>query len=228
MATYVMVAGGWAGGWAWKEVASRLRAAGHEIYTPTCTGLGEREHLAHPGIDLDTHITDIANVFRYEYLWDTILVGWSYGGMVTTGVAERLPERLRHLVYLDAWVPRDGEAQLDLFTDAATRRAMREGLLAQGIWRVPHGPPDAPRRVAHPLRTSLQPLAVRNPEAAAVPRTFIRCTGFKGGPFVEAIERSYGRAREAGWRCRELPTGHCALWTMPAETAALLLEVAAL
>ena len=116
---------------------------------------------------------------------------------------------------------------MDVYTHAAGWRAYYEGLLAKGIWRTPHDPPDAPRRVDHPIGTSLQPYTVRNPEAAAIPRTSIRCTENKGIPVLEAIERSYGRAREAGWRCRELPTGHCALWTMPEETARLFLEVAA-
>ena len=107
MATFVLVHGGWAGGWQWREVASLLRAAGHDVFTPTLTGLGERVHLASPDVGLDTHIQDILMVLEYEELRDVILVGYSYSGMVITGVAERAPERLAHLVYLDAYVPRE-------------------------------------------------------------------------------------------------------------------------
>ena len=98
MATYVLVHGGWDGGWAWRDVARELQAAGHEAFTPTLTGSGERVHLASPEVDLDTHVLDVANVLIYEDLHDVILVGSSSGGMVTTGVAERVPERISHLI----------------------------------------------------------------------------------------------------------------------------------
>ena len=225
--TYVLVPGGWCGGWAWKDVARLLRQAGHEVYTPTLTGLGEREHLAHPDIDLDTHILDIANVLRYEGLWNVILVGWSYGGMVITGLAERMSERLNHLVYLDAYVPRDGEALADLRGDAEAYRTTLEDMLSKGTWGLPHDPPDALNRVAHPIKTLLQPLARRDQRAAEIPRTFICCTEKDmTSPGLRAVTLSARRAREAGWRYRELPTGHTCVWTMPTETAQLLLEVA--
>ena len=95
MATYVLVHGGWDGGWAWRGVARALRASGDEVFTPTLTGSGERVHLASPEVGLDTHIEDVANVLRYEALREVVLVGLSYGGMVITGVAERAPERIR-------------------------------------------------------------------------------------------------------------------------------------
>src|SRR5688500_20382835 len=107
MATFVLVPGGWSGGWAWNKLTPYMRAAGHDVYTPTPTGLGERVHLAHPDIDLDTHITDVVNVLAFEDLRDVILLGWSYGGMVISGVADRAAERLAQLVYFDAVVPTD-------------------------------------------------------------------------------------------------------------------------
>ena len=119
MATFVLVHGGWAGGWQWREVAGLLRAAGHEVFTPTLTGLGERVHLANPDIGLDTHIQDILMVLEYEELRDVILVGYSYSGMVITGVAELAPERISQLIYLDAFVPQDGQSMLD---NAGARR----------------------------------------------------------------------------------------------------------
>ena len=125
MATYVLVHGAWHGGWCWQRVTPLLRAAGHEVLTPTLTGLGERSHLANSAIDLNTHIQDVVNVLEYEDLRKVILVGHSYGGMVITGVSERVPERLTHLVYLDAFVPRDGQSLLG-FVGEPLRTAIQE------------------------------------------------------------------------------------------------------
>ena len=108
MATFVLVQGSLHGGWCWKRVVPRLRSAGHDVFTPTLSGLGERVHLAHPGIDLDTHIQDVLGVLEYENLHDVVLVGHSYGTMVITGAADRLPGRIAHLVYLDGVMARDG------------------------------------------------------------------------------------------------------------------------
>ncbi|HKG49425.1 MAG TPA: alpha/beta fold hydrolase [Actinomycetales bacterium] len=113
MSSFVLVHGAWGGGWAWKKVIPLLRAAGHEVHAATATGLGDRVHLAGPAVDLDTHITDVVNVLAFEDLTEVTLVGWSYGGMIITGVAERVPERLAQLVYLDALVPADGETSYD-------------------------------------------------------------------------------------------------------------------
>jgi len=110
MATYVLVHGGAHGGWCYGKVTPLLRDAGHQAYAPTLTGVGERSHLLHRGVDLDLHITDIVNLLHYEDLREVILVGHSYGGMVITGVADRAAERIRHLVYLDAALPEDGES----------------------------------------------------------------------------------------------------------------------
>src|SRR5713101_2147973 len=107
--TFVLVHGAWHGGWCWRRVSDRLRKAGHQVFTPTLTGLGERSHLARPDIGIDTHIEDVAKVFELEDLNDVILVGHSYGGMIITGAAEKVVDRLRHLVYLDAMVPQDGQ-----------------------------------------------------------------------------------------------------------------------
>src|SRR5262245_35460676 len=113
MATFILVPGGWCGGWAWRWVTPHLSHAGHKTYPITLTGLGERRHLAHPEIDLNTHIQDVMNVIEYEDLNNCILVGWSYGGPVITGVADRLSARIQHLIYLDAPRPKDGEALAD-------------------------------------------------------------------------------------------------------------------
>src|SRR3954454_14928765 len=152
MATFVLIAGAWQGGWCWQRVSPRLRAAGHEVYTPTLTGLGERVHLVRPDVTLETHVTDILNVLRFEDLGDVTLVGHSYGGMVITGVADRAPDRVSRLVYLDALVPNDGESLHDLNSPA--RRAEHiEGARASGAgWLIPGHNPDA-GDVPQPLST---------------------------------------------------------------------------
>ena len=124
METYVYSPGMTSGGFWMKPVAQRLRKAGHEIYTLTLTGLGERSHLLTRDIDLDTHIQDVLNVLEFEDLDDVILVGKSYSGMVITGVAEAMPERIKHLVYLDAFVPQDGQSLADIVGEAIMSELM--------------------------------------------------------------------------------------------------------
>ncbi|MGZ0244868.1 MAG: alpha/beta fold hydrolase, partial [Alphaproteobacteria bacterium] len=110
MASFVLVHGAWHGGWCWRDVRRVLEEHGHTVFTPTLTGLGERSHLLSPDIDLETHIADVINLLVWEELNDVILVGHSYGGMVITGVADQAKDRLRHIVYLDAFLPADGES----------------------------------------------------------------------------------------------------------------------
>src|SRR3954447_13215918 len=112
--TFVIVHGGWAGGWYFQPVARLLRGAGHEVFTPTLTGIGERSHLMSRDIDLNTHIQDVVNVLEFEDLRDVILVGYSYGGMIVTAVADRVPERISQVIFLDAFLPKNGEALVDL------------------------------------------------------------------------------------------------------------------
>ena len=182
MATFVLVPAAWCGGWCWNKVAPLLRAAGHDVYAPTLTGLGERVHLAHPGIDLDTHVTDVVNVLVFEDLTDVTLVGWSYGGMVVTGVADRAPERLAQLVYLDSVVPEDGQSLYDAAEDdGSMRAAYQERIAAAGTpgflpfraegleARVPDEADRAwmlARIVPHPIATFEQPIRLRNPAGA--------------------------------------------------------------
>jgi pimeloyl-ACP methyl ester carboxylesterase len=226
MATYVLLPGAWSGGWQWRTVARLLQADRHEVFTPTLTGLGERVHLASPSVDFATHVEDVVNVLIYEDLHDAILVGFSYSGLVATAVAERVPERLAHLVYLDAFVPQDGQSLMDMIGPEAA--AHFEDIAAErgDGWRIPHDPPDAPRRTAQPLRTFQDPVAVRNPDALTLPRTYIFCTNKAGtGDGGAGITASAVRARDAGWRYHELPTTHVAMETMPRELADLLLDL---
>ena len=237
MATFVLVHGAWHGGWCWKKVSPLLRAAGHEVYTPTLTGLGERVHLASLDIDLSTHIQDVVNVLEYEDLQEVMLVGHSYAGAVIPGVADRVAPRVTHLIYVDAVVLHDGEALFDLWSDrgaAALERARVEG----DGWRGPIPAEDTliawagtadlawltRHLTPHPAKTCQEPLRLTNPAAADIPATFIYCDPDHrppGGWKVEAIRR----AQAAGWRYRELATGHDAMVTMPRELADLFLEV---
>jgi len=228
MATYVLVHGGFWGSWCWKQVARLLRAAGHDTYAPSLTGIGERVHLASPAVTLDTHVLDVCGSLKYEELQDVVLVGWSYGGMVITGVAERMPERIAHLVFLDAFAPRDGESCSSMAGPDWTRAVVEQVRDLGDGWRylgpsaavtnATPAPPDVSngRGSPHFLQTFLQPLTVRSSAAAAIPRSFIRCTkrGWPSGVWFDAtqamLDRCATAARDAGWGYYELPTDHSA------------------
>jgi pimeloyl-ACP methyl ester carboxylesterase len=228
LATFVLVAGAWSGGYRWRAIAQRLRAAGHEVYTPTLTGLGERVHLLSRDVDLDTHVLDVANVLEYEELTDVVLVGHSYAGMVITGVADRVPERLAHLVYIEAPVPRDGESQTDN-ADLTAQPALEELVRREGdgwlvpVPRRPDGPPVGSRLTPQPFATMTQKLRLANGHAtAALPKTYVFCTATT---YVE-WRRAYLEDRIGGpeWRLVELPTTHAPMETMPERVVAVLLE----
>jgi pimeloyl-ACP methyl ester carboxylesterase len=247
MATFVLVHGAWHGGWCWKHVVPFLTAAGHSVWTPTLTGLGERAHLAGPEINLTTHLQDVVNLLRYEGLLDVILVGHSYGGMVITGVAEQVPERIAHLVYLDAFVPGHGQCVMDL-TAAPTRDEWRARVQSEGVgwqllsmrpgpwgpfleetWRITEPAVRAwmgERLVPQPIQTMEEPLIVANPATGAIPRCYIRCMipGGAGGPFANTAAKA--KQPGSGWRYFELQTAHAAMVTMPSELAKLLIEIA--
>jgi len=229
MATYVLVHGGWDGGWAWRGVARELQAAGHEVFRPTLTGSGERVHLASRDVDLETHVQDIVDLLRYEDLHDVILVGISYAGMVITGVAERTPERIGHLIYLDAWVPEDGQSLLDLIgPEVAAGFAQAAQAYGDG-WRLPHDPPDADRRTDFLLKVLQQPLRIANPDAVRLKRTFVLfSTGTPTGSWgwlAALMQRTAARVRQEGWNVREMPFDHWPVLDRPREVAQLLLEL---
>jgi pimeloyl-ACP methyl ester carboxylesterase len=234
--TYVLVHPAWHGGWCWKK--------GHDVYTPTLTGLGERSHLAHPDVGLETHIQDILNVLKYEDLSDVILVGHSSSGVVITGVADRTPERIAHLVYLDAFVPENGQSMMDIVPrHIAPRHEARVQSEGQG-WLLPSfdaGPwdtfvrdawgvtDDADRRwmVARlgptPFKHFKDRVQRTNAAAQKLPRTYIRCLLWRNPMFDQYAET----ARKGGvWRYREMATSHEPFVTAPREVAKLLLEIA--
>jgi len=244
MAIYVLVHGGWHGPWCWDKVAPLLRAAGHQVYAPTLTGLGESAHLLTPAIGLDTHIQDVVGLLEKDDLRQVILVGHSYSGIVITGAADRAPDRIRSLVYIDAVVPQDGQSLADIgpfVINALRREANKHG----DGWRVPpprerpaflgglYGITEEPdlsmvrsKVTAQPLKTFTQPLHMTHQEAvSAIPHTFIQTTG--GGPIYSLMRRIFMRVpHEPGWRIRQIKTGHDAMITAPRELADLLLELA--
>ena len=234
MATFVIVHGAWGGGWAWRRtVAPLLREAGHEVFTPTLTGLGERVHLARPETDLDTHIQDVVNLLVWEDLREVVLVGHSYGGMVITGVADRAGERLQHLIYLDALVPADGQSLADLVGGGAQVRQEAEARLTGDGWRLTPGPvsPDLspemrawvePRRAAQPIRTFTQPIALTGGQGKALPRVYVLCTAPADNVFARIAA---GLRDDPAWRVEEFATGHNLHYTMAREVADLLLGV---
>lgn len=227
MATYVLVHGSFHGGWCWQRVASLLREAGHEVWAPTLTGLAERQHLLSPEVDLSTHTRDVAELLAFEALRDVVLVGHSYGGMVITSVATAEPSRVQSLVYLDAYLPRAGESELDLWPEEWVLDH-REALEMELPVRKPpaakmlgvKNPEDAAwveaRMTPHPLNTYTQPV----PEGGEpLPGAFIHCTE---GALTELFETFAQRAREHGWPVHEIATGHDAMVTEPRQVARLL------
>ena len=240
MTMFLLVHGGWHGGWCWRKVATRLRGAGHEVFAPTLTGLGDRAHLASPQIGLATHVEDVLGVLEYEDLRDVVLVGHSYGGMVISGVAERASERLAHLAYLDAFVPEDGQALWDLLP-VAMRERFQELARAEGDgWQIPlpwegalknWGVSDeadlrwmVPRMTAHPMTTMRDPLPSAR-AASRLPRSYLHCL-YKPVGDAFAGYAAAARADPDRWRFRQLDTGHDAMVTMPAELTEVLLELA--
>jgi pimeloyl-ACP methyl ester carboxylesterase len=239
---FVLVHPAWHGAWFWKRVAPLLREKGHLVSTPTLTGLGERSHLARPEIGLETHITDVVNVLKYEDLRDVILVGHSSSGVVITGVADRAPERIAHVVYLDAFVPVDGQAVFDLVTPDR-RQALEELVRSEGQgWLLPRFAPPSwetivrdmwgvmdnddvrwllERLVPTPVGHFKDPVRCANLAAEKLPRTYIRCRQFPNPRFDIHAEMA---RRTAGWEYRELPGSHHAAVTLPDSVARLLLE----
>ena len=236
MATFVLVHGAWHGGWCWQKVIPFLEAAGHEVYAPTLTGLAERASELSPDVGLETHIQDVVSLLAEKNLYGVILVGHSYGGMVITGVVDAVSERIAHLVYLDTFVPRDGESMVDvspLVILLLRRQAQADGwrIDSRGTYGVMTEPDLSwvlSKVTPQPLKTLEQPLHLKNPAiVSATPRTHIDCTS---SSFFFSLMRHLLAPRalppkEAGWRLRQLPTGHDAMITAPRELADLLLEV---
>lgn len=230
MATFVLVPGAWHGGWCWKKLTPHLRAAGHAVYTPSLTGLGEHSHLLSPAINLDTHVQDILALLFFEDLRDVIIVGHSYGGMLIPMVLEGAGERIGHAIFLDALVPSPDQSLFDILPDVRIGMTARANQVGEG-WNVPpfeghyFGITDREDQVwvkarltPHPLATLQQPAQFSRSPTSIVPCTFIACQW--------ALETYGAKPPQAqGMKDVELSTAHAAMITAPSELSDILLDL---
>ncbi len=234
MATFVLVHGAWHGSWCWKRVRRALQADGHDVFTPTLTGVGERSHLLSRQVNLETHILDVENLIRWEELSDVVLCGHSYGGCVISGVADRVPDRIRALVYLDAFLLEAGE-NLAKHVPEPQYKQLLEGAKAVGEgWKVPPIPAEvfnvntADREwvnrqcTLQPVETFQQPLRLSGGVDTIRNVTFILATGFvDGSPFPPFYEKAKAR----GWRLMTVPCGHDVMLDRPDELTRILVDI---
>jgi pimeloyl-ACP methyl ester carboxylesterase len=237
MATFVLVHGGWGGGWEWRSVAEHLRASGHDVHTPTLTGLGDRAHLATPDVGLATHVRDVVATIATLDLRDVVLAGQSYGGMVVTGVVDDVPERIARLVYVDAFVPTNGVSCNALCGPQWTARVRALADAEGDGWLVPvpfsgtMGLPDEvaawylPRLVPQPLATLDDPAELTG-QGGEVPRTYVRFLDVAGQEQSDPLSGSAAAARAAGWSYREEVAPHDLHVSDPRRLARILVEVA--
>jgi pimeloyl-ACP methyl ester carboxylesterase len=246
MAIYVLVGGGWLGGWCWQGVTRRLREEGHDAYPVTLTGLGERVHLASPEVNLDTHITDVVNLMEFEDLHGVVLLGHSYAGLVVTGVADRVPERISQLVYLDTGPIPNGTALIERFPTEARSHIERQVEELGDGWRFPvppreelatfgslEGLDDArlellrSRAVDQPFGTFTQPLRLENPAREALPKVGILCSFSleEVQAMIASGDPVFRELASPNWRFVELPTSHYPMFSRPDDLAVVLLDL---
>lgn len=216
--TYVIVHGAWAGGWEHKKLAEALQADGHTVYRLTLTGQGDRSHLASPDVGLSLHIQDVVNFIEWEDLHDVVLVGHSYGGMVITAVADRVASRLRHVIYLDAFLPENGESAYSSMGSATPPRRMPAvngfiSLTDQTGKPVPHVVPQSEKTFTEPIKLEHQD------EARRIPTTFILTVDKGKTPEQDMFYRCYERAKARGWKTAIMEGSHIVHVTNPRETA---------
>jgi pimeloyl-ACP methyl ester carboxylesterase len=230
MTDYVLVHGAWHGSWCWARVRRLLAVEGHQVFTPTLTGVGERSHLSSRDVGLDTHIADVANLMIWENLRDVVLVGHSYAGIVVGHVADRMPDRIRSLIYLDAFVPENGKTLFDFLPDKGEGDRKLAGADGEG-WRVPPRPASSfavnaadaawvvRQCTMHPLSSFEAPARISGACDDIANVGYILARGFDG-PFGQF----YAKARERRWWQEELACGHDVMLDMPNELTALLLQ----
>ena len=231
--TFILVHGAWHGGWAWQRVTDRLRARGHSVFAPTNTGLGERAHLLRPGIDLSLHIVDVLGVIKYERLRNFVLVGHSYGGCVISGIAEAVPDAIQSIVFLDAFIPDNGDSTLDLVQPAV--QDVIRGALARGEITVPVRDAAAFKvnekdcawvdslATPQPIATFTEKLKLTGARERIAKKTYIRASGYPNVSFEKALARVKA---DPSWRTYEVPCGHDVMIDDPERLTEILLEVA--
>jgi pimeloyl-ACP methyl ester carboxylesterase len=231
--TFVLVHGAWHGGWCWRRVADLLEAKAHKVFAPTLTGLGERSHLMRAGINVSTHVTDIVNVLKWERLSDVVLCGHSYGGFVVSGVAEQAANKIGSIVFLDAFVPENGDSMASL-----TSQAVRDNLKIA----TERGDIGVPARSAaaflvnekdqawvdsltgpQPIETMTEQMKITGARERIAKRSYIRAGAYPNPGFDKAFARVKA---DKAWRTYEVPCGHDVMVDMPERLAEILLEVA--
>jgi len=235
MATFVLVHGAWHGSWCWKRVRNALQAQGHDVFTPTLTGVGERSHQLSPAVNLDTHIADVENVIRWEDLSNVVLCGHSYGGCVIGGVADRVPERIQALVYLDAFVLESGESLVQHLPEAQYKGMLELAQTMGEGWKVPPIPAEvfnvnAADREWVNRQCTMQSLATFEQRlllsggGRTIPRVvYVLANGFvAGSPFPPFYEKAKAR----GWKTLTVPCGHDVMLDLPDELTGILIDVA--
>ena len=229
--TFVLLHGAWHGGWCWERVAGPLRARGHRVTTPTQTGLGERAHLISDGITLETFTDDLVNHMLYEDLTDAVLVGHSFGGNALSGAAERVPDRIAELVYLDSTIVAPGERPFDMMAPEVVADRRRLAAESSGGVSIPCppasafgvlGPDDArwleARLTPHPISTMESVTPIQGPPGGNLPKRYIVCTD----PIYHALQMVRDRVASMGWPVDEIATGHNAMVTAPDALVDLL------
>ena len=231
--TFVLVHGAWGGSYGFRNVRPILRQAGHEVFTPSLTGIGERSHLAHAGIDLTTHVRDVVNTVLYEDLHDIVLLGFSYGGMVVTGALDHIAERVSHLVYLDAFVPAAGQSVFGI-SGASPSATMSPGQ----EWYIPPLPRQLgdpglqvwsdSRRTMQPAGTFIEPVQLSVPqEQLDMTLTYVKATDDPNEDVDSAFWRAGRHAEESDrWSYHEIATHHLVPFTHPGELADILIRLA--
>jgi pimeloyl-ACP methyl ester carboxylesterase len=232
--TFVLVHGAWHGGWCWSRVSKILRAEGHEVFTPTLTGLGERSHLLSRDINLDTHIRDVVNVFEYEDIRDAVLVGHSYAGWVISGAIEHLLPRVKSVVYLDAALPPDGVSGVETQSphdQAVTRAAWERGDVAFRPRDPAHFEISDPADVAwlkskltpQPIGVALQPIRLTGARERVARKTYVRAMRHPSANFDKALAACKA---DASWRVFEKDWGHDMMVDRLEELAEFLIDAA--
>ena len=230
---YVLVHGAWHGGWCWRYVQERLEAAGHSVFAPSLTGLGDRVHLRNPDVNLSTHVTDIVNLFEFENLHDVVLVGHSYAGHVVSWVADKVKDRISHVVYLDAVLPTDGKPFLPPGVGESRIGDAKDGYLMPVSSMEFLGIPEShhlydwveSRLVEHPLPTLMEMVVYENGGPAGLPKTFVRCMQNERMASGAADPVFVMSDNDPEWSYVTLDTGHDLMVTAPEETAEILLGI---
>lgn len=229
MATFVLIHGSWGGGWVWDRMRPVLEEAGHRVLTPTLTGFAEKHDLSRPEVGLSANVQEIADLLTSEEVDDAILVGHSYGGMVITGVADRIPDRIRRLVYIDAFVPENGESVVTAMraTSAANGigpllESAKNGAIAPS-WVKPGASP--PTDVPHPVRTFTEPLKLDNAAGRRIPGTYILTVDPGKAEASDGFAAFGQRAKSRGWTYHVLQADHTPERSAVSELAALLRSV---